>query len=598
MIQPSYIPSTNGLQSYVDASPSYELSPIGIASMQDQAQKLAEMGRNGDIYVIHAAQGETVIPMEVLEANPQIKALLFNQMTEMGLDPQRYVVGDQLNSLNPVTGMPEFFFSSIFKGIKKAVKSVVKVVKKLAPVILPIAAAVFGVPFLGASIAAFGPGAWGSMALANGIGTLIGGGNLKDAFKSAAIGGIGSIIGSGFKGLAATKQLSGFGAGLKAGITGQTPIFNAAGAQVGTQVAPTARATWSKIVGGDPIGGIMDAVTGQGITTYTPEYLASPAGFGAGFQGSGLPEGLSRYVSPPSLAPLPMEKIVKPVTTPDGGPSLLDYPGGQHFGPDGRIISDTPDLGLLGDQTATYTSDIMSDAAPGGSLDRYTLGKPGQGSAEMLDLRPELKSQYLVDRQNILDAAGVGEKAIEPVVDKTPFLGEWSPTVNIAKQFGYPYEDVPAGVANLGDLALGGLGAYGVMKATGGFDEAEEEIVTAADRPDLGGRILTLAEREELAKEQELQQASINPFLFTPSQDVLQPSIFSAAGGSVNYPERDLLVEGPGTEKSDEIPAMLSDGEFVINSRAVRGADPSGKGNRYAGAQNLYNLMRNFEMRA
>ena len=105
MIQPSYIPSTNGLQSYVDASPEYELAPIGIASMQDQAQKLAEMGRNGDIYVVHAAQGETVIPMEVLEANPQIKALLFNQMTEMGLDPQRYVVGDQLNSLNPVTGM-------------------------------------------------------------------------------------------------------------------------------------------------------------------------------------------------------------------------------------------------------------------------------------------------------------------------------------------------------------------------------------------------------------------------------------------------------------------------------------------------------------
>jgi len=94
MIQPSYIPSTNGLQSYVDASPSYELAPMGIATMQDQAQKLAEMGRNGDIYVVHAAEGETVIPMEVLEANPQIKALLFNQMTEMGLDPQRYVVGD------------------------------------------------------------------------------------------------------------------------------------------------------------------------------------------------------------------------------------------------------------------------------------------------------------------------------------------------------------------------------------------------------------------------------------------------------------------------------------------------------------------------
>ena len=57
-------------------------------------------------------------------------------------------------------------------------------------------------------------------------------------------------------------------------------------------------------------------------------------------------------------------------------------------------------------------------------------------------------------------------------------------------------------------------------------------------------------------------------------------------------------MEGPGTERSDDIPAMLSDGEFVWNARAVRGADPSGKGNRYAGAQNLYNMMRNFEMKA
>jgi hypothetical protein len=68
-------------------------------------------------------------------------------------------------------------------------------------------------------------------------------------------------------------------------------------------------------------------------------------------------------------------------------------------------------------------------------------------------------------------------------------------------------------------------------------------------------------------------------------------------GGTAQYPRREMLVEGPGTERSDDIPAMLSDGEFVLNSRAVRGADPTGQGNRYRGAQNLYNMMRNFEMR-
>ena len=57
-------------------------------------------------------------------------------------------------------------------------------------------------------------------------------------------------------------------------------------------------------------------------------------------------------------------------------------------------------------------------------------------------------------------------------------------------------------------------------------------------------------------------------------------------------------MEGPGTEKSDDIPAMLSDGEFVLNARSVRGADPTGQGNRYLGAKNLYSMMRDFEMRA
>ena len=69
-------------------------------------------------------------------------------------------------------------------------------------------------------------------------------------------------------------------------------------------------------------------------------------------------------------------------------------------------------------------------------------------------------------------------------------------------------------------------------------------------------------------------------------------------GGTPQFPRREMLVEGPGTERSDDIPAMLSDGEFVMNSRAVRGADPTGRNNRYAGAQTLYNMMRNFEMKA
>jgi hypothetical protein len=65
-----------------------------------------------------------------------------------------------------------------------------------------------------------------------------------------------------------------------------------------------------------------------------------------------------------------------------------------------------------------------------------------------------------------------------------------------------------------------------------------------------------------------------------------------AAGG---YPRRTGQISGPGTEKSDDIPAMLSDGEFVMTAKAVRGA---GKGSRRAGAKQMYALMHQLEKNA
>ena len=65
-----------------------------------------------------------------------------------------------------------------------------------------------------------------------------------------------------------------------------------------------------------------------------------------------------------------------------------------------------------------------------------------------------------------------------------------------------------------------------------------------------------------------------------------------AEGG---YPRRTGQISGPGTEKSDSIPAMLSDGEFVMTARAVRGA---GNGSRRAGAKKMYALMHQLERNA
>lgn len=51
-------------------------------------------------------------------------------------------------------------------------------------------------------------------------------------------------------------------------------------------------------------------------------------------------------------------------------------------------------------------------------------------------------------------------------------------------------------------------------------------------------------------------------------------------------------VTGPGTGTSDSVPARLSDGEFVVTAKAVRGA---GGGDRDVGAARMYDMMSQLE---
>ena len=52
---------------------------------------------------------------------------------------------------------------------------------------------------------------------------------------------------------------------------------------------------------------------------------------------------------------------------------------------------------------------------------------------------------------------------------------------------------------------------------------------------------------------------------------------------------------GPGTGTSDSIPALLSDGEFVLTAKAVKGA---GNGDRRLGAAKMYDMMAKLESNA
>ena len=76
-------------------------------------QNMERYGRNGDTMMGHLTPGETVVPQQVLQQNPQIARGLGRAFQDAGADPTRYIVGSGQNSINPMTGEPEFFLSTL-----------------------------------------------------------------------------------------------------------------------------------------------------------------------------------------------------------------------------------------------------------------------------------------------------------------------------------------------------------------------------------------------------------------------------------------------------------------------------------------------------
>ena len=76
-------------------------------------QNMERYGRNGDTAMAHLTPGETVVPQQLLQQNPQVARGLGLAFQDAGADPTRYVVGSGNNSINPMTGQPEFFFKEL-----------------------------------------------------------------------------------------------------------------------------------------------------------------------------------------------------------------------------------------------------------------------------------------------------------------------------------------------------------------------------------------------------------------------------------------------------------------------------------------------------
>jgi len=173
----------------------------GLGAIQDVAVRMASYGRYGDDKLVHAETGELVVPKALIDKNPKLKDSIFNHLKDMGIeDPERYVVGTEANSINPDTGLPEFFLKDIFDKVGD-------VIRKVAKPVLTVAGAVVLAPFVGPTVGA---------SIGAGIGGLIQGESFEEALGSALTAGATSTIGAGISGMFGG---AGFTEGVKAGFT-------------------------------------------------------------------------------------------------------------------------------------------------------------------------------------------------------------------------------------------------------------------------------------------------------------------------------------------------------------------------------------------
>jgi len=157
------------------------------------------------------------------------------------------------------------------------------------------------------------------------------------------------------------------------------------------------------------------------------------------------------------------------------------------------------------------------------------------------------------------------------------------------------------------DMATALARAYGAKSGIGslGYSDTRPGASISIDAKDVTPDVYRFYPSEVSKIYAQAKGVPFSPLVAPPREatfiDDLQPrriaSQLYAKDGT--FVERDQLVTGPGGEKGDEIPAMLSDGEFVTNSAAVRGmgimagADPQDEyEQRLMGAREMYKMQK------
>ena len=461
--------------------------------LAELAAQIAAAGRGPDTTLAHLTPGEVVLPPEMMES-PSFETAVENRFRELDLNPEQYVVGMGIASLNPQTGLEEFGF------FKKLGKSIKKIAKKIAPIAGPLANFIPGV----------GPIVAGAIGAATNV---VGGQGLKGAISGALGGyGTGKLIGG-------IGSLGGSAAGKGGSFLSKVGEFVLPGKDKVGLIGNIGKGIGSLLGGGQQ----MSAAEQLGaLSQNNPELLGAIE--------SGLAEGLTP------------EQVLKQVSGGGSGGFMKFLDDKLGIDPSGGGI-----FSLVGGGKGEGKGGL-------GGLLGGMGGLGGLGAAGIAGLLGKLaydeaKKRRGVPRTPLTTMDAMGRFNIEQEIARRMGKGDVDP-----REFG--------------------LMARGTIPTLSGGRKAPEQKY-------MGGPVMAYAEGGGVEMEE-----------------------FKAMDGKIN---------GPGTETSDDIPAMLSDGEFVMKAQAVRGAGafdlskgdggiitlkPNGKESRERGTQIMYQMMDMFSNQA
>tara|TARA_R110001599_G_scaffold131359_3_gene307271 strand:- start:2085 stop:4070 length:1986 start_codon:yes stop_codon:yes gene_type:complete len=647
----------------------------GLASFHNEVSRLADLGRYEDAYIVHAAEGETVVPMQVFDENPGLKEMLFNQMREMGIQPERYIVGSEFNSINPITGQPEFFLKKIFKQAKKALKKVAPYAGMIAGVagLGPGYAALIGAgaPLLAGQgageavmggISGYGAGrAFGTADYAGGLPgvDMLGGTDNPYIFsKASRDAGIFKTLGSnlGFGGGRALDAETAQAIGADAGATAMEVVAGG-----GEKAAAYQRLIDAGII--DPKAAITSLSGGQIATLASlgvPIYQALKAEEEDN-TGMTMEDITNKY---PWGGEFGTTMAIDPVT---GQPITYSAEGGiiQHFqdGPGEYGVTAPGQFGVIypegdtdfdasevinqpGDESIQDLDLFMGDDMAANELSNMPMPQEDTGGiTEVASLRQPMITVYDVVQERMVTI---------PMIEYLQNRGRYATQEDFGKTYAAPPDDEQEGfqydfdvdgenrtynfdeqlteegrqrfldregITQMTDMLEGMAGTVSgaartmntlamqiakARKSSGRINEddierAMADIASGAITPQMLARLMKTAGRineDDIERAQEMLN-SVQDYLGPRSEMGMeeQGDLGMADGGIAylaegSFPRRTGAIAGPGGPKDDRVPAMLSDGEFVMTAEAVRNA---GGGSRRQGAKKMYQLMNRLE---